>query len=53
MPKVKISVAVDRDLLEWAKEQVQSMKYRNLSHVFDYALKRLKEETQDGSHHHH
>lgn len=43
MKKVKISVAIDEELLEWAREQVRMMKFRSVSHVLDYALLKLKE----------
>ncbi len=39
-----ISATIDNDLIEWAKKQVETGRFRSISHVLEYALKRLKEE---------
>ena len=41
--KKKISITVDEDLIEWAKKQVETKRYRSLSHIFEYALEELRE----------
>jgi Arc/MetJ-type ribon-helix-helix transcriptional regulator len=48
MAKVKISVAVDPELLEWAQQQVKETKYASLSHAVNHALKQLKDSEQKG-----
>ncbi len=39
---VRVSVSIDEELLEWAKKQVETRKFRSVSHVVEYALMLLK-----------
>ena len=43
MVRRKISLTIDEELLEWAKEQVKTGMFRSVSHVVEYALRKLKE----------
>jgi Arc/MetJ-type ribon-helix-helix transcriptional regulator len=40
--KENISVSLEKTIIEWADKQVESGKYRNRSHVMEYALNELK-----------
>jgi Arc/MetJ-type ribon-helix-helix transcriptional regulator len=45
MPDMKenISVSLEKDLITWMDEQVKTGKYRNRSHLTEYAVNKLKE----------
>lgn len=43
MPKQKVTVTIDKELLDWADEQVKSYRFRNRSHALEYALAKLME----------
>jgi len=43
MAKQKITITVDKKLLDWADEQVRSYRFRNRSHALEYALAKLME----------
>jgi Arc/MetJ-type ribon-helix-helix transcriptional regulator len=43
MPKVKATITVDKKLLDWIDKQVESFRFRNRSHAFEYALAKLIE----------
>lgn len=49
MKRINVSATIRRDLIEWAKKQVESGKYRSISHILEYALLQLKkmEETKE------
>jgi Arc/MetJ-type ribon-helix-helix transcriptional regulator len=41
--KVKVSFSIDQETLQWIDEQVTSTKkFRNRSHVVEYAIEQLK-----------
>ena len=44
MPRKKISVTIDEELLEWCRKKVESKRFRSVSHVIEYALLKLREE---------
>jgi len=41
--KAKISVTVDRKIVEWIDEQVKTQRFRNRSHAVELALMRFIE----------
>ena len=41
--KIKTSVALDEELLEWIDKLVASKRFANRTHAIEYALQRLKE----------
>ncbi len=40
--KQSISVTIDKELIEWIKQQVATKKYRNKSHLVELALYEYK-----------
>lgn len=44
--KEKVSVPVDRGLLQWAEKEIKTFRFRNRSHAFEYALAQLKEKLE-------
>jgi len=46
--KVKATVTIEKRFLDWADQEVKSLRFRNRSHAFEYALAKLMEkEKQD------
>jgi Arc/MetJ-type ribon-helix-helix transcriptional regulator len=43
MPKEKITITVDKRLVDWIDQQVESFRFRNRSHGFEYATAKLIE----------
>jgi Arc/MetJ-type ribon-helix-helix transcriptional regulator len=43
MPKTKVTVTIEKGLVEWADKQVKTFRFRNRSHAFEYALHSLVE----------
>lgn len=43
MPKLKTSVAIDKELLDWVDKQVKSRRFANRTHAIEYALQKLRE----------
>jgi Arc/MetJ-type ribon-helix-helix transcriptional regulator len=43
MPKQKVTVTVEKKLLDWTDKQIESFRFRNRSHAFEYALAKLME----------
>ncbi len=44
MPKLKTSVAIDEELLDWVDKQVKSKRFANRTHAVELALQKLREE---------
>jgi Arc/MetJ-type ribon-helix-helix transcriptional regulator len=42
MNKVKISVSIDQDLLEWIQKEIDKKRFASVSHAVNYALNELK-----------
>jgi Arc/MetJ-type ribon-helix-helix transcriptional regulator len=40
--KEKVSVSLDKETIEWLDAQATTGKYRNRSHVIEYAVQELK-----------
>ncbi len=40
--KEKVSVSLDSETIRWLDEQAKTGKYRNRSHVIEYAITELK-----------
>jgi Arc/MetJ-type ribon-helix-helix transcriptional regulator len=40
--KENISVSLEKDTIKWVDEQTKTGKYRNRSHVIEYAINQLK-----------
>jgi Arc/MetJ-type ribon-helix-helix transcriptional regulator len=43
MPRVKVTVTIDRELVEWVDKEVDKRRFRNRSHGFEVAVAELKE----------
>ena len=43
MPKEKVTVTIERRLLDWADKKVERFRFRNRSHALEYALAKLME----------
>lgn len=41
--KVKTSVAIDKNLLEWIDEMIRTKRFANRTHAIEYAVQRLME----------
>ena len=48
--KVKTSVALDQDLLDWVDEMVKLKRFANTTHAVEYALQRLREKERQELH---
>jgi len=47
VPRKRVTVSIDETLLEWADQIVEKgFKYKDRSHVFEYALALLREKEQ-------
>ena len=46
--KIKISVALSPEILEWVDEQIENRIFANRSHAIEYALFKLKKEREAG-----
>jgi Arc/MetJ-type ribon-helix-helix transcriptional regulator len=44
MSKLKTSVAIEKELLDWIDKQVKIKRFANRTHAIEYALQKLKEE---------
>ncbi|MCJ7768661.1 ribbon-helix-helix domain-containing protein [Candidatus Bathyarchaeota archaeon] len=41
--KVKTSIALDEDLLEWLDGQVKTRRFANRTHAIEYAVEQLRQ----------
>lgn len=48
--KVKTSISLDQDLLDWISEMVRLKRFGNTTHAIEYALQRLKEQERQELH---
>jgi Arc/MetJ-type ribon-helix-helix transcriptional regulator len=48
--KVKTSVALDQEMLDWIAELVQRKRFGSITHAVEYALQRLKETEKEEFH---
>ena len=44
MPKIRRSITIDKELMDWIKQQIACRRFKDVSHAFEYAMYRLKEE---------
>jgi len=42
--KIKTSISLDEDILKWMDEQIATKRFRNRSHVMEYAIEKLRRE---------
>jgi Arc/MetJ-type ribon-helix-helix transcriptional regulator len=43
MPKQKVTVTIEKRLLEWVDKEILKFRFRNRSHALEYALAKLME----------
>ena len=43
--KLKTSVAIDRELLEWVDTQISKKRFATRTHAVEYALQQLKDQS--------
>ena len=43
-PKFCRSITIDRDLMDWINQQIACKRFKDVSHAFEYAMYRLREE---------
>lgn len=41
MPRVKVTVTIDKELVEWVDKEVSKRRFRNRSHGFEVAIARF------------
>jgi Arc/MetJ-type ribon-helix-helix transcriptional regulator len=46
MPKKRVYATIREDLVKWVDSEVRSLRFANRSHAIEYALSRLKEESE-------
>lgn len=46
MTKIKTSVAIDKELVSWIDQLIQSKRFASRTHAVEYALKLLQESFQ-------
>ena len=44
MPKVKKTIVLDKDLIEWIEDMIKKKEFGSISHGIQKALTRLKEQ---------
>lgn len=49
MPKEKVTVTIEKNILLWIDKQIGTFRFRNRSHAFEYALAKLMEEEKKSS----
>jgi Arc/MetJ-type ribon-helix-helix transcriptional regulator len=40
--KIKTSISLDQETLKWMDKQIATKKFRNRSHIIEYAIEELK-----------
>jgi Arc/MetJ-type ribon-helix-helix transcriptional regulator len=48
LPKQKVTITVEKRLLEWIDKEVEKFRFRNRSHAFEYAIAKLIESEKEG-----
>jgi len=41
MPKKKVTITVEKSLIDWIDKQVETYRFRNTSHAFEFAVAEL------------
>lgn len=47
MHKIKTSVGIDEDLLEWVDSQILAKRFASRTHAIEYALKMLRDKFKE------
>ena len=46
MPKIRRSVTISKELMDWIQEQIKQKRFKDVSHAIEYSLYRVMEETK-------
>lgn len=46
MVRVKVTITVDKEIVEWIDNEVSKRTFRNRSHGFEFAVAKLKEKKE-------
>jgi len=46
MPKIRRSVTISKELMDWIQEQIKKKRFKDVSHAIEYALYILMEESK-------
>jgi len=46
MIRVRVTVTVDNELVQWIDAEVKTKRFRNRSHAIEYAIAKLKEKKE-------
>lgn len=49
MPKIPISVTVEKKYVDWVDKEITALRFRNRSHAVEYALAKLIETDKKGA----
>ncbi len=47
MSKVKLSIAVDEEIIDVIQKHIRSRRFRNRSHAFEYAISKVLEDVEE------
>lgn len=47
MPKKKVTITVEKTILDWIDKQVKNYRFRNTSHAFEYSVAKLLESEKE------
>ncbi len=47
MAKEKISISVEKELLNWIDREIENSRFASRSHAFSFAVKELKKDTKE------
>ena len=51
MAKERLCVTIEKELIEWIDKQANTIRFRNRSHVVEYAIAKLKQEEESKNEH--
>ena len=43
MAKIKTSIALDKELIEWIDKMIKTKRFANRTHAIEYALQKMRE----------
>jgi len=47
MPKVRRSVTLDKEILDWIEEEIRQKRFNNVSHAVEFAVYQLMKEDKE------
>ncbi len=46
MSKIRRSITIDKDLLDWINQQIKCKRFKDVSHAIEYSVYKLKAEEE-------